>query len=149
MMNNMKLGTHATEPITLLISVLAEASTKFVKFNSRLFDVDENSIVLNIDAEHFPRIAKFMRLKPKYKIAGCFGYQSDPGRGPELFVCFYCRQSEGPAAANRRIRARLLSAGFNEKEFPEDDLNVYVVCKAEESTDDKEWFTKVLNAFEK
>jgi hypothetical protein len=142
-MRHMKLAAHATEPLALLIGVLARFGADF---RPKLLDVGQTGADLgvNIPVKDFPNIARV--VEPDGDIAGWFGYQSNPP-GPRLSVEFYCYSPAGIKAGPRdRIQAALRKAGFQEDEFGDNGYCVVVSRKAEDSAGDAEWFTGVLNA---
>ena len=141
-MKTMRLATCATEPLTLLAKVLANFEAEFRR---KLIDANPQGIGLNIHSRDFPQIAVLVNRAEDP--AGWFGYESDPPLGPRLSVWFYCYDSTGVKALNRdRVKSVLQNAGFGEKSFLEDGFSLCVFCKAEDSTDDEVWFTKVLDA---
>jgi len=136
----MKLATHATEPMALLIGVLAEYGANSPIFRRKLLDVSTEALGINMNTEDFPELKRI--VEPAGDTAGWFGYESNPPLGQRLSVWFYCDSSTGKGGVKDRLR----KAGFTDKEFCENGDHVSAFCKAEDSTGDAEWFAKVLNA---
>jgi len=139
-MRKMKLATHATEPMALLIGVLAEYGANSPIFRRKLLDVSTEALGINMNTEDFPELKRI--VEPAGDTAGWFGYESNPPLGQRLSVWFYCDSSTGKGGVKDRLR----KAGFTDKEFCENGDHVSAFCKAEDSTGDAEWFAKVLNA---
>src|SRR5439155_1269308 len=134
-MKRMNLATHATEPLALLIGVLAKFGADFKR---KLLDAGTDALGIKITAEDFPNIERI--VEPDGAVAGWFGYESNPPLGPRLSVWFYCSSSTGTkAGAQDRIKDTLRKAGFQDKDFRDDGSSVYVICRAEGSSGDAEW----------
>ena len=143
-MKQMKLASDATKPLALLIGVLAEFGAEF---KPKLLYATQEFLGINVPAQDFQNFAWI--VKPDGPIAGWFGYESSPREGSQLSVWFYCsRSTRKNASAKKRTKAALRKAGFQHREVHDHDSSVFVVCKAEDSTGDAEWFKKVLSAFE-
>ena len=138
----MKLGHKATDPLRLLIGVLAELG---VEFKRKHLDVGDRYLGINLHKMELPKLASL--AEPDGAIAGWFGYESKPTEGPRLSIWLYCgRSSAIKRRAHERIKHALLSAGFDEAILQEDGSAIGVFCKAEDSHGDKEWFNSVLAA---
>ena len=143
----MKLANQATQPFALLIGVLGKFGVSLrPKVLKELRAENVEAFGLSIDPKDFPKIARI--VKPEVSAAGWFGYESDAPLGPRLSVWFYCYKDDThiDRIAKTKIEQALKKSGFNESEFRDDGYSFNVFCKAEDSTGDMEWFTKVLSA---
>ena len=149
-MKEMKLANPATQPLAILIGVLGKFGVSFR--NKLLNDVNTEAFGFNIDPKDFPNIARIVEPDIKNS-AGWFGYESNAPQGPRLSVWFYCYIDAGiksiKPVAKARIEDALRKVGFKDSEFRNDGSSINVFCKAEDSTGDMDWFTKVLTALNK
>ncbi|MHB8523191.1 MAG: hypothetical protein ACYDH9_20895 [Limisphaerales bacterium] len=140
---DMKLSSHATKPMAVLIKALSSLS---VDFRPKLLaESGAEALGISLTKKDFPKIAKI--VEPEGKITGWFGYESNSPLGPRLSVWFYCYSSTGVKTyARDRIKSALQKAGFDDKAFHEDGFSFGVFCKPGDSPGDAEWFARVLKA---
>ena len=145
-MKDKKLANEATQPLAVLIGVLAKFG---VKFRPKLLNnVNPEALGFEIHSEEFPEIAR--NVEAEVSPAGWFGYASDAEfGGPRLSVwlaCYNKNTMRMKPAARARIKRALQKLRFEERQFRDEDGSVNVFCKADDSPGDLEWFTKVLTA---
>jgi len=145
-MKDKKLANEATQPLAVLIGVLAKFG---VKFRPKLLNnVNPEALGFEIHSEEFPEIAR--NVEAEVSPAGWFGYASDAEfGGPRLSVwlaCYNKNTMRMKPAARARIKRAIQDSGLEKTEMGDDGSSVQVLCKAEDSPGDLEWFTKVLTA---
>ena len=146
-MKEMKIAAQATQPLAILIRVLAKFG---VNFRPKLLNnVNTEALGFEIHSKDFPKFAK--NIEAEEHPAGWFGYESDAPFGPRLSIWFSCYDTNTgqiKPAARERIKKALQAVPIKERQFRDDGASLNVFCKAEDSPGDLEWFTKVLTAID-
>jgi hypothetical protein len=143
-MKDKKLAKEATQPLAILIGVLA---TFDVEFRTKLLSGNSEGLGIEIDSKDFPNFAK--NIEAEAHPAEWFGYESYAPLGPRLSVWLSCYDKNTgriKPAARDRIKRALQKFGFEERQFRDEEGSLNVFCKADDSPGDLEWFTKVLTA---
>ena len=123
----MKLGNSATQPISLLISVIEKLHCKF-----KTAHIDAGVGFLGINIPREDEFAQMEQLvNPNGNDIGWFGYESEPER---LSFWFYC---SGKNVEKQKtftlIQKKLIEAGFDGSNIEERDNNLGLFYSENES----------------
>ena len=144
-MINMKLGSNATNVLSLLATVFESQGPEFKP--AKYLDAGTGYIGVKLPASRFSELSAL--VEPESDWVAWFGYESEPAR---LSFWFYCEKKNGvkPRSVGR-IEKLLVNSGFLRERISveKETNNLGLFCLAEESTGDFEWFQKVFEVIKR